>query len=304
MFVQTAVSSARSPRHATMPTVSTEFPFMIDGQPVSQSQPTAVLHLAAAVDDPTRMLCAKIYLLDDTSTSKNKAAAEREQKYGELIVSTRPDCNTIVQYVKVGSLVDGRPYIIMPFYFVSVANLLTWFTARSHRHLATSALARVALGLASALHVLHGLGLAHCDVKPENVMLRADGVPVLVDLAAVTPFGETPFETTSDWILPEPGVASELAARSSASLDLRCLAATVFVAMHGDINQLSNFFSCESSGFSFDGIDDNASAICRCCWEGHTGSASELVTELSKLIRGAGLLTDADIATCLSVSPL
>lgn len=38
--------------------------------------------------------------------------------------------------------------------------------------------------IASALEVLHRAGLVHGDVKPDNVIVRADGVPVLVDCTA------------------------------------------------------------------------------------------------------------------------
>lgn len=42
----------------------------------------------------------------------------------------------------------------------------------------------------SALEALHKQHLAHCDVKPSNIMLNADGTAVLIDLGAVTEFGE------------------------------------------------------------------------------------------------------------------
>ena len=43
---------------------------------------------------------------------------------------------------------------------------------------------KVLLGVCNALTVLHGLGLVHRDVKPENVMLGTDGRVVLIDFNA------------------------------------------------------------------------------------------------------------------------
>ena len=43
------------------------------------------------------------------------------------------------------------------------------------------ALCWIALGLARALHHAHGRGLVHLDVKPENVLVAADGTPMLLD---------------------------------------------------------------------------------------------------------------------------
>jgi serine/threonine protein kinase len=41
--------------------------------------------------------------------------------------------------------------------------------------------ARIGAALADALHSLHRQGAVHCDVKPDNVILRPDGEAVLID---------------------------------------------------------------------------------------------------------------------------
>ncbi|MBI2571857.1 MAG: AAA family ATPase [Candidatus Schekmanbacteria bacterium] len=43
--------------------------------------------------------------------------------------------------------------------------------------------------LCLSLAYLHGEGLVHCDLKPANVLVRADGMPVLVDFGFVARFG-------------------------------------------------------------------------------------------------------------------
>lgn len=47
---------------------------------------------------------------------------------------------------------------------------------------------KVLLGLCNALSVLHGQGLIHRDVKPENVMVDGDGNAVLIDFNASRKF--------------------------------------------------------------------------------------------------------------------
>ncbi|KAK4207372.1 serine threonine kinase [Rhypophila decipiens] len=42
----------------------------------------------------------------------------------------------------------------------------------------------------SAVKYLHSLGLAHNDLNPQNVMVRSDGTPALIDFGSCRPFGE------------------------------------------------------------------------------------------------------------------
>lgn len=47
---------------------------------------------------------------------------------------------------------------------------------------------RVILGLCDPLAYLHGEGVVHCDLKPENVLVRANGQPVLIDFGLLAVF--------------------------------------------------------------------------------------------------------------------
>jgi hypothetical protein len=62
------------------------------------------------------------------------------------------------------------------------------------------------------LRFLHGLGLAYCDLKPDNVCLKGDGNCILVDLGSIAQFGE-PAMTTIGFLPVDmahpPFVASE-----------------------------------------------------------------------------------------------
>jgi serine/threonine protein kinase len=41
--------------------------------------------------------------------------------------------------------------------------------------------------IARALEVIHAHGIIHCDLKPENVMLRPDGSVALADFGVPSP---------------------------------------------------------------------------------------------------------------------
>jgi serine/threonine-protein kinase len=66
---------------------------------------------------------------------------------------------------------------------------------------------RLARGLLAGVGALHRAGLLHRDVKPENLILRPDGAPVLVDLGLAGPGGGStrrgPFGGTPGYASPE-----------------------------------------------------------------------------------------------------
>ena len=79
---------------------------------------------------------------------------------------------------------------------------------------------RLARQSAEGLHAVHTAGFVHRDVKPSNIMLRADGTPVLTDFGLVGILSEQAgerltatnvFMGTADYIAPEvvQGVSAE-----------------------------------------------------------------------------------------------
>ena len=102
--------------------------------------------------------------------------------------------------------------------------------------LSPEAAAEVAGACAEALSALHGLGILHRDVKPENVFLEPGRGALLGDLGIAKDLGGAGIQTSQGIILGTPGyIAPELILGKSASAasDLYALGIVLFECLAG-----------------------------------------------------------------------
>lgn len=90
--------------------------------------------------------------------------------------------------------------------------------------------ARIFLAIGEALEAAHSAGVLHCDIKPSNVLLTADGRPLVSDFGLARREGERPagrsgvFAGTPAYASPEQAAGRELGPRS----DVFSLGATLY----------------------------------------------------------------------------
>ncbi|GIF02109.1 hypothetical protein Ari01nite_95730 [Paractinoplanes rishiriensis] len=107
------------------------------------------------------------------STAAHDEVLRRLHRTVALLAAARHP--SLVRVHEVG-VHDGRPYVLLD---LVEGRRLTDVLAGGP--LPDADLIRVGLGLAGALTAVHGCGLVHRDVKPDNVLLEADGSPRLID---------------------------------------------------------------------------------------------------------------------------
>lgn len=92
------------------------------------------------------------------------------------------DHPNIVQIYSTGLTPDGQPYIAMQYIAGrSLRDTLLDLRERG-KLLPTGQALGIVRQIASALGVAHTAGVVHRDIKPSNILIRPDGIPVLVDL--------------------------------------------------------------------------------------------------------------------------
>ena len=112
---------------------------------------------------------AKILMRDD--------AVAKERFRREVAILAKNDCPAFPRHFADGE-VDGRPYLI--------AELLDQCSLPSE----DMDVERYVLAICRGVSYLHEHGLVHRDVKPSNVLRRANGEFVLIDFGLVKPISE------------------------------------------------------------------------------------------------------------------
>lgn len=141
--------------------------------------------------------------------------ADRERFFREAQNAAQLDHDNIVRVHGVGGTAE-RPFIVSAF-----IDGRTLADELSRRKFDCREAAEVVRTLAGALHYAHERGLTHRDVKPSNVMLNAEGRPILMDFGMARHEGD-PVLTIDGQLLGTPAYMSpEQAAGGATTIDAR-----------------------------------------------------------------------------------
>ena len=133
--------------------------------------------------------------------------SERQAALRELQLLASVSHPSVVQFKDYGWL-DGRLWFSMPWYDgITLQERLAGESLT--RKQARLIFERLAFGLAA----MHGVGIHHHDIKPDNIFLAEvagfeEGLPVLLDLGVAAKSGETPAGFTAEYVAPETAAAA------------------------------------------------------------------------------------------------
>ena len=149
-----------------------------------------------------------------------------------------PNVVAVLEVGRVEERLGGGCYLALEWLPHGLDRLL-W--AQYPEPLAVGEALRLAQGVAEALAAVHAAGLVHRDVKPSNIMLRADGTPVLTDFGLVAALEQgvsaarlTPLDVvpgTADYLAPELISGAEADSRS----DLYALGVVLYEMLCGAV---------------------------------------------------------------------
>lgn len=114
----------------------------------------------------------------------------------------------------------------------------------------------VLYGIASGLEAMHGVGIAHLDVKPSNVILRSSGAPVLVDFG-LSGRRLRPGCGTGSYGAPEVWSSDEGAEQSPMPADVYAMGCLAYELLTAEtLFSAANDLEVIAAHFSHDGMPD------------------------------------------------
>jgi serine/threonine protein kinase len=129
----------------------------------------------------------------------------------------------------------GVPFLVME--FVEGQDLWRYVTSRGR--LPEAEAVAIIRQVAEALHEAHEQGVIHRDVKPDNVLLTADGHAKLTDFGLVKDLDSELNLTETSTVLGTPNFMAPEQFENAKAVDRRCdvyaLAATLYMAVTGEV---------------------------------------------------------------------
>lgn len=161
-------------------------------------------------------------------------AANDQQRFQRecRILGSLSDVPAIVPVLQAGATTDGRPVIVMKLYRGGSLSSLV----RTAGPLSPDQIIRMGWELAEALETAHRAGVFHRDVKPDNVLLTAQGAPAIGDFGIATIDDAVSSTETLGSLSPPhapPERFSEDSLLNPAAGDVYSLGSTLYFALAG-----------------------------------------------------------------------
>jgi serine/threonine-protein kinase len=122
----------------------------------------------------------------------------RERFRRETRAAARLDHPNIIRVHDIGECEDGRPYLVMAIAADTLAARRRELAGQWH------AIAALVEGIARGVHHAHDAGVVHRDLKPTNVLLDAEGRPLVADFGVARLAGDGPTLTQTGQALGTP----------------------------------------------------------------------------------------------------
>jgi len=139
-----------------------------------------------------RLVAAKVAMVSDSS--QRQKFLERFER--ELMLSSRVSHPHVLQVYDCGELEGGTPYVLLEWMERGDLVALLKNSWKAGRALPLEYVRYYGLSVASALRSVHAAGIVHRDVKPDNILLRTDGVAKLTDFGIAKDISHGAIELT------------------------------------------------------------------------------------------------------------